>query len=266
MAKTLVREQPRRDVRSAVASATSNETENTLTSRLNAIAALAESFFSVMKFDFLYEARRQLFAIGFRVEDSELDPNCYDLLASEARLASFIAIAREEAPPKHWFRLGRTLTPVGHGSALISWSGSMFEYLMPSLVMRAPAGSLLDQTNRLAVQRQISFGRETGVPWGISESLFNARDIEGTYQYSGFGVADLGYKRGLGQNIVIAPYATALAAMIAPIPRRRTSVGCRRKEDAARSGITRRSTTPQSAFPKVQRSELSGPIWPTIRQ
>jgi len=214
--ETLVREQPRRDVRSAVASATSNETENTLTSRLNAIAALAESFFSVMKFDFLYEARRQLFAIGFRVEDSELDPNCYDLLASEARLASFIAIAREEAPPKHWFRLGRTLTPVGHGSALISWSGSMFEYLMPSLVMRAPAGSLLDQTNRLAVQRQISFGRETGTPWGISESLFNARDIEGTYQYSGFGVADLGYKRGLGQNIVIAPYATALAAMIAP--------------------------------------------------
>ena len=214
--ETLVRDHPSSDVRPVAASAVRGEVETSLASRLHAIAVLAESFFSVMKFDFLYEPRRQLFAIGYRVEDSELDPNCYDLLASEARLASFIAISREEAPPKHWFRLGRTLTPVGHGSALISWSGSMFEYLMPSLVMRAPAGSLLDQTNRLAVQRQIAYGRELGVPWGISESLFNARDIEGTYQYSGFGVADLGYKRGLGQNVVIAPYATALAAMISP--------------------------------------------------
>ncbi len=108
------------------------------------------------------------------------------------------------------------MTPVGHGAALISWSGSMFEYLMPSLVMRAPAGSILDQTSRLIVHRQIEYGRRLGIPWGISESLFNARDIEGTYQYAGFGVPDLGYKRGLGENIVIAPYATALAAMIDP--------------------------------------------------
>jgi cyclic beta-1,2-glucan synthetase len=184
--------------------------------RLDAIAEAAEDMFNAMVFDFLYEPERQLFAIGFRVEDSTLDPNCYDLLASEARLASFIAIAKEEVPAKHWFRLGRTLAPVGRGSALISWSGSMFEYLMPSLVMREPAASIIELTNELVVRRQIKYGIELGVPWGISESQFNARDIEGTYQYSSFGVPDLGYKRGLSENIVIAPYATALAAMVDP--------------------------------------------------
>jgi len=187
-----------------------------LTKRIDAIAATAQVMFEAMKFDFLYESDRELFAIGYRVEDSALDPNCYDLLASEARLASFIAIAKEEVPPKHWFKLERTLTPIGRGSALISWSGSMFEYLMPALVMRAPVGSILQRTNELVVQRQIKYGVELGVPWGISESQFNARDLEGTYQYSSFGVPDLGYKRGLGDNIVIAPYATALAAMVDP--------------------------------------------------
>ena len=106
--------------------------------------------------------------------------------------------------------------PVGHGAALISWSGSMFEYLMPSLVMRAPFGSLLEQTNRLIVQRQIQYGAELGVPWGVSESAYNARDVELTYQYSNFGVPGLGLKRGLSENAVIAPYATALAAMVDP--------------------------------------------------
>ena len=187
-----------------------------LARRLEAIAQTAEEMFNAMEFDFLYEQERQLFAIGFRVEDSALDPNCYDLLASEARLASFIAIAKEEVPAKHWFKLGRTLAPIGRGSALISWSGSMFEYLMPELVMRAPAGSIIEQTNELVVRRQIKYGTELGVTWGISELQFNARDIEGTYQYSSFGVPDLGYKRGLGDNVVIAPYATGLAAMIDP--------------------------------------------------
>ena len=187
-----------------------------LASRLDAIAQAAEEMFNVMGFAFLYEPDRQLFSIGSRVEDSALDPNCYDLLASEARLASFIAIAKEDVPAKHWFRLGRTLAPIGRGSALISWSGSMFEYLMPSLVMREPAGSIIERTNELSVRRQIKYGTEMGVPWGISESQFNARDIEGTYQYSSFGTPDLGYKRGLGDNIVIAPYATALAAMVDP--------------------------------------------------
>ena len=155
---------------------------------------------------------RKLLSIGYRVADGTLDPNCYDLLASEARLASFVAIAKGDVPARHWFRLGRAVTPVAHGAALISWSGSMFEYLMPSLVMRAPAGSLLEQTSRLVVRRQIDYGAKLGVPWGVSESAYNARDLEFTYQYSNFGVPGLGLKRGLGENVVIAPYATALAS------------------------------------------------------
>src|SRR4029077_18301551 len=121
-----------------------------------------------------------------------------------------------DVPTRHWFRLGRAVTPVDRGSALVSWSGSMFEYLMPSLVMRAPTGSLIEDTTRLVVRRQISYGAERGVPWGVSESAFNARDLEFTYQYSNFGVPGLGLKRGLGQDVVVAPYATGLAAMVAP--------------------------------------------------
>ena len=123
---------------------------------------------------------------------------------------------RATSPSRQWFRLGRAVTPIGLGAALISWSGSMFEYLMPSLVMRAPAGSLLEQTNRLVVRRQIAYGRQLGVPWGISESAYNVRDLELTYQYSNFGVPGLGLKRGLSENVVVAPYATALAAMVDP--------------------------------------------------
>jgi cyclic beta-1,2-glucan synthetase len=172
--------------------------------------------FSATEFGFLLDKERQLLSIGYRLDDGTLDPSCYDLLASEARLGSFIAIAKGDVPAQHWFRLGRSLTPVGQSSALISWSGSMFEYLMPSLVMRAPTGSVLEQTARLIVRRQIQYGAELGTPWGVSESAYNARDLEFTYQYSNFGIPGLGLKRGLGENAVIAPYATALAAMIEP--------------------------------------------------
>ena len=184
--------------------------------RCSELANRASAAFTAMEFGFLLDQGRQLLAIGYRTADAGLDSNFYDLLASEARLASFIAIAKGDVPAKHWFHLGRTLTPLSGGSALISWSGSMFEYLMPSLVMRAPGGSLLSETNRLIVRRQEAYGAELGVPWGISKSAYAVRDIESTYQYSSFGVPDLGYKRGLGENIVIAPYASALAAMIDP--------------------------------------------------
>jgi cyclic beta-1,2-glucan synthetase len=169
-----------------------------------------------MEFGFLFDRARQLLSIGFLISESALDPNCYDLLASEARLASFFAIAKGDIPARQWFRLGRAATPVTHGTALISWSGSMFEYLMPPLVMRAPARSLLEQTDRLVVRRQIEYGEELGLPWGISESAYNARDLELTYQYSNFGVPGLGLKRGLGENRVIAPYSTGLATMVDP--------------------------------------------------
>ena len=149
-----------------------------LVRRLQAIADEAQRLVAAMDFGFLFDPVRKLFSIGFRVREGTLDPSYYDLLASEARLTSFVAIAKGDVEADHWFRLGRGLTPVGRGSALISWSGSMFEYLMPSLVMRAPVGSLLEQTSRLVVARQIRYAAELGVPWGISESGYNARDLD----------------------------------------------------------------------------------------
>jgi cyclic beta-1,2-glucan synthetase len=184
--------------------------------RLAAIAETAHAMALAMDFEFLLDRDRLLLSIGFQAADGVRDPNCYDLLASEARLASFMAIAKGDAPARHWFRLGRAVTNIAHGAALISWSGSMFEYLMPSLVMREPRGTLLEQTNRLIVYRQIAYGKKLGAPWGVSESAFNARDLEFTYQYSNFGVPGLGLKRGLADNAVIAPYATALATMVDP--------------------------------------------------
>jgi cyclic beta-1,2-glucan synthetase len=184
--------------------------------RLSGLKQTTVILLNEMDFRFLYDEPRQLLSIGYRVSDGTPDPDCYDLLASEARLASFIAIAKGDVPVRNWFQLGRTLTPVDRGSALVSWSGSMFEYLMPSLVMRAPAESLLGQTNRFVVRRQIGYGGELGLPWGISESAYNVRDLELTYQYSNFGVPGLGLKRGLSEDAVIAPYATALAAMVDP--------------------------------------------------
>jgi cyclic beta-1,2-glucan synthetase len=191
-----------------------SEEAGSLRERLAAIAAEARETALAMDFAFLLDPERKLLSIGYSLPDNRLDPSCYDLLASEARLASLFAIAKGDAPTRHWFRLGRTATPTGGGAALISWSGSMFEYLMPSLVMRAPAGSLLDETNRLVVRRQQDYGRSLGIPWGVSESAYNARDLEFTYQYLNFGVPGLGLKRGLAENAVIAPYATGLAAMV----------------------------------------------------
>ena len=184
--------------------------------RLATLEATARAMATAMEFGFLLDPDRKLLSIGYRVAEGTLDPSCYDLLASEARLASFVAIAKGDVPARHWFRLGRAVTPIGRGVALLSWSGSIFEYLMPSLVMRAPAGSLLEQTSRLVVRRQMTYGAALGVPWGISESAYNVRDLELTYQYSNFGVPGLGLKRGLGENAVVAPYATALAAMVDP--------------------------------------------------
>jgi cyclic beta-1,2-glucan synthetase len=189
---------------------------DTLVRRLTALARDAQALVEAMDFGFLFDPTRKLLAIGYRVTDGTLDSGRYDLLASEARLASFIAIAKGDVPVSHWFRLGRALTPVALDSVLVSWSGSMFEYLMPGLVMRTPARGLLEQTARLVVARQITYGAERGVPWGVSESGYNARDLEMTYQYSNFGVPGLGLRRGLSEDVVIAPYATGLAAMVDP--------------------------------------------------
>jgi cyclic beta-1,2-glucan synthetase len=187
-----------------------------LLQRLTNLAADAREMVRMMEFEFLFDRTRMLFAIGYRLSDGSLDSGRYDLLASEARLLSFVAIAKGDVPVRHWFRLGRLLTPVGTGSVLMSWAGSMFEYLMPALIMRTPVGSLLDQTCRLVVRRQIDYATERGVPWGMSESGYFARDLEMTFQYSNFGVPGLGLRRGLADDVVVAPYATALAAMFDP--------------------------------------------------
>ena len=184
--------------------------------RLENISAAARGLALGTEFAFLLNQQRGLMAIGYRVSDAVLDENCYDMLASEAALASFFAIAKGDLRARHWFRLSRPVTALNGGAALVSWSGSMFEYLMPALVLRTPTGSLLDRTARLVVRRQIEYGNAIGTPWGISESAFAARDVHFTYQYSNFGVPSLGLKRGLADNAVIAPYATGLAAMVAP--------------------------------------------------
>jgi len=196
--------------------AQSPEAATVLTARMASLEATARTMALEMGYGFLLDPTRKLLSIGYRVTEGTLDPSCYDLLASEARLASFIAVAKGDVPARHWFHLGRAVTPIARGAALISWSGSMFEYLMPSLVMRAPAGSLLEHTSRLIVRRQIAYGKSLGLPWGVSESAYNIRDLELTYQYSNFGVPGLGLKRGLGESAVVAPYATALASMVDP--------------------------------------------------
>ncbi len=172
--------------------------------------------FATMEFAFLYDAARHLLAVGYNVDAYRRDTSYYDLLASEARLGNFVAIAQGQLPQQSWFALGRLVTSVGGAPVLLSWSGSMFEYLMPQLVMPSYAGTLLDQTCRAAVARQIAWGNQRGLPWGVSESGHHTFDASLNYQYHAFGVPGLGLKRGLAKDSVVAPYASALALMVAP--------------------------------------------------
>ncbi len=188
--------------------------------RCLAIARRASQLVDEMRFDFLYDRRKRIFAIGYRLADAEgpgrPDGSFYDLLASEARLASFVAISKGDVPQHHWFHLGRPVTNVNGRATLVSWGGTMFEYLMPMLLMRTFPGTLLHQSSRACVQRQIDYARRRGAPWGISESAYAFTDRAGHYQYQAFGVPGLGLRRGLANDLVIAPYATALAALVNP--------------------------------------------------
>jgi cellobiose phosphorylase len=186
--------------------------------RLATIERLAlQAFeFAGVDYDFLFDARRHLLTIGYNVDERRPDSGYYDLLASEARLCCFVAIAQGKLPQESWFALGRLLTSAGGEPVLLSWSGSMFEYLMPLLVMPTYDNTLLDQTCKVAVGRQIEYGRQRGVPWGISESGYNTVDVHLNYQYRAFGVPGLGLKRGLADDLVVAPYASVLALMVAP--------------------------------------------------
>jgi len=187
---------------------------------LEALARRASMLADAMQFDFLYDPRRRIFSIGYRLADADgpgrLDQSFYDLLASEARLASFVAIAKGDVPQHHWFHLGRLVTNVHGRATLMSWGGTMFEYLMPLLLMRSFPGTLLDQSCRSSVRRQIEYATRRGVRWGISESAYAFTDRDGNYQYRAFGVPGLGLKRGLDDDLVVAPYATALASLVDP--------------------------------------------------
>ena len=201
------------DLRRLIAKASQRARE-----RIAAVEGLAHqaSNFANVEYDFLFDKGCYLLAIGYNVAERRRDSSYYDLLASEARLCSFVAIAQGQLQQEHWFALGRLLTTAGGEPVLISWSGSMFEYLMPLLVMPTYEHTLLDQTYKAAVERQIQYGRQRGVPWGISESAYNTIDVRLNYQYRAFGVPGLGLKRGLADDVVVAPYASALALMVAP--------------------------------------------------
>jgi cyclic beta-1,2-glucan synthetase len=194
----------------------SSQAATGLVSRYAALARRSQEMIDAMDFRFLFDEERKVFIIGYNVTDGRRDNSYYDLLASEARLTSFIAIAKGEVPQEHWFHLGRRFVQVDGSRALVSWTATMFEYLMPLIVMRSYDDTLLDQTHRAIVRRQIEYGKERGVPWGVSESAFNARDLQFNYQYGPFGIPGLGLKRGLSDDLVVSPYSTALAAMVEP--------------------------------------------------
>jgi cyclic beta-1,2-glucan synthetase len=187
-----------------------------LRERLLALGERSRALAFAMDFGFLFNRERRLLSIGYQYEDSKLDDSCYDLLASEARLTSLFAIAKGDLPSEHWFRLGRPVTSVRGQAALVSWSGSMFEYLMPPIVMHERQGGILNQSDNLSIDGQIAYAKGKGIPWGVSESAYNARDRELNYQYTNFGVPSLGLKRDIGANVVIAPYATMLASQFKP--------------------------------------------------
>jgi cyclic beta-1,2-glucan synthetase len=178
------------------------------------VSALAG--FSRMEYEFLYDRERRLLSIGYNVTDFRLDPGFYDLLASEARLCSFTAIAQGKLPQENWFALGRQLAATRAGPTLLSWGGSMFEYLMPLVVMPDFGSSLLGRACKAAVARQIEYGHQRGVPWGVSESGYSVIDASENYQYRAFGVPGLGLRRGLAEDLVVSPYSSALALMVAP--------------------------------------------------
>ncbi|MDQ3142751.1 MAG: hypothetical protein M3Q56_10955 [Bacteroidota bacterium] len=182
------------------------------------IAQLAEKCMNLsdMDYDFLFDKEQNLLSIGYNVEEHRRDSGFYDLLASEARLTTLIGIAQGKLPQESWFALGRQLTNQGAYPVLLSWGGSMFEYLMPLLVMPTYENTLLDQTNKAVIHMQIEYGKKHSIPWGISESGFNMVDAQLNYQYRAFGLPGIGFKRGLGEDLVISPYSTLLALMVSP--------------------------------------------------
>ena len=185
-------------------------------SRVDHIVQICDNLIDEMDFSFLYLKKRKLFSIGYNVEKSQLDKGTYDLLASEARIASYVAIAKGDVPVEHWFSMSRRLTSISRNEILLSWGGTMFEYLMPLLFMRSYEDTLLNHTSQNVITWQMEYGKKNNHPWGSSESAYNFLNIDMHYQYRTFGAPGLGLKRGLAEEYVIAPYASMLALMINP--------------------------------------------------
>jgi cyclic beta-1,2-glucan synthetase len=192
------------------------ETVTSLLADFSNLAERANAAVNGMDFRFLFNEQRQVFHIGYNASNEQLDPSYYDLLASEARIASLIAIAKGDAPQSHWQHLGRPVTMVNGKQVLLSWSGTMFEYLMPTLFAKNFAGTFLSDSCYAALEAQINYGREKEVPWGVSESGYYAFDLNMNYQYRAFGIPELGYKRDLPEDLVIASYASILGISLQP--------------------------------------------------
>lgn len=184
---------------------------------MNDLGQRIEELISQHQFSKLYDTSRDLFSIGYDAEAEVLSDSYYDLLASEARLTSYLAIARREVPWEHWFRLGRAVTKIDGDTPLVSWAGTMFEYLMPQLLLPSYRGTLLDSAIKGAIAAQIRYGKARGIPWGISESGYYGFDLNLNYQYRAFGIPDLGFKRGLSDDLVVSPYSTLLTLPYNPL-------------------------------------------------
>src|SRR5690606_17697203 len=164
------------------------------------LARRAGRLFDGMEFGFLFDGARSVFRIGFDVDNGRLDNNAYDLLASEARIASLLAIATRQAPPEHWLHLARPISLLAGRRTVLSWSGTMFEYLMPALFMETPEDGLQSIAISAAIEQQVEFGARHGVPWGVSESAFAETDAHDNYQYRAFGVPELALDRLTGDD------------------------------------------------------------------
>ncbi len=196
--------------------AQSNNQAQGLITQIRQLTEKIDFYLEQMEFGFLFDKKREVFYLGYQVGSGRLDRNHYDLLASEARTASLFAISQNQVPRSHWLHLSRPFTEVAGIPTLVSWNGSMFEYLMPNLYTRTYPETLLHQTSRGVVESQIEYGKQNDVPWGISESSYYRFDQAENYQYKGFGVPELGRKRGLADELVIAPYASLMAVGVKP--------------------------------------------------
>lgn len=193
-----------------------DNSNNEYTEKISQMISTIDSIIEQTDFSILYDSKKRLFSIGYDVEQNKLTNSYYDLLASEARQASLVAIAKKDVTPKHWGALSRTLTSLKKYKGLISWSGTAFEYLMPNINIKKYEESLLDESCRFLIMSQIEYARKLGIPWGISEAAYNLKDLNNNYQYKSFGVPWLGLKRGLNDDMVVSPYSVFLSLNYVP--------------------------------------------------